>query len=409
MHEPIATSTLGQRLAWALNDVANSAFALVIITAFYALHFREIVVGDGDADALWGLGIAISTAVVAISSPIMGAIADRRGWRKRLLFIYTVVGAATTIVMGQVGAGMWIAGLLVLVVANAAFEGSLVFYDSLLPSLVPDDQLGRWSGYGWAAGYLGSIGCLLGANALRAEGGFAAVALLVGVWWLAFSAPLFRKVREPPAAPVGEGGPGVFRGLAITLRRIAARPHLARFFLAFFLYTNGITTTLVFAAPFAQQTLAFTSDDIVTMLLMVQVAGAVGAFALGFVADRIGHGRTITLTLVIWCALVVVIYFVREKAAFYACALTIGFVMGATQSASRAFLATAVSEGDASELFGFKAICGKSSAVLGPLVFGLTSTLTGDQRLALLAVGTFFVAGLFLMLRVDEREAKLGD
>lgn len=400
------SAPLRERLAWCLNDVANSAFALVVLTAFYALHFRGKVVGDGDADALWGLGISVSMLLVAVSSPMMGALADRRGWRKRLLLVYTAAGVAATFAMGYVGPGMVAAGLLLLVAGNAAFEGSLVFYDSLLPGLADSSTLGRWSGYGWAAGYLGSIACLLVAKELYEGGGFAPVSLLVGAWWLAFSLPLFLLVRER-VPPEGLPPEGVFRLLARTFRRVLQRPHLARFFLAYFLYNDGIATTIVFAAVFAEGTLGMDAGEIAMMLLVVQIAGAAGALSLGHLADRIGHARTISISLAVWCLLVPTAYFVDEKPTFFALAAGIGLVMGATQSASRAFLASVAGDAEAGELFGFKAVAGKFSAVLGPTVFGVTSTATGSQRTALLAVGLFFLAGLALMLRVDEREARL--
>ncbi|MGM0575458.1 MAG: MFS transporter [Myxococcota bacterium] len=404
------TPRLRERIAWAVNDVANSAFALVIVTAVYPLYFSGVVVPEdaptGRGDALWGYGISASMALVALSSPLMGALADHRRWRKHLLLAYTLVGGAATAGLGLVGPGMVGLGLLLLVVGNVAFEGSLVFYDALLPGVAPRERIGRWSGIGWASGYLGSLGCLFACVPLVEAERFDLVFALVGAWWVLWSLPLFLVVRD--RAPTLEpGGPSVWRRLAATFRRIRGNRHLSRFFVAFFLYNDGIATTIAFASLYASKTLGFGQSEIMMLLAAVQVSAAVGAFLLGFVADRIGHGRTISMTLVVWCGVVLSAYLVTEKSTFWAVAIAVGFVMGATQSASRGFLAAASATGESGELFGFKAVAGKFSAVLGPLVFGAVSEATGSQRLAVLAVGAFFVVGLLLMLRVDEDKARL--
>jgi UMF1 family MFS transporter len=408
MPATVAPATPRERIAWALNDVANSAFSLVIITAVFPLYFAGVIVGPdappGRADQLWGYGIAISMALVAVSSPLMGTVADRLGWRKQLLFAYTLVGALATASLAALSPGDIALGLALLIIANIAFEGSLVFYDALLPSVATPAQIGRWSGIGWASGYLGSIFCLGLAAVFAAQGRLTPVFFIVATWWLAFSLPLFALVRD--RAPRAAAAPAVFASLAATFRRIRQSPSLSRFFLAFFLYNDGIATTIAFAALYATTTLGFAQTEVLILLAVVQVSGAVGAFGFGLLADRIGHARTIVITLVIWCGVVVTAAFVTEKTTFWFVALAVGSVMGATQSASRGFLASVASAADAGELFGFKAVAGKFSAVLGPLIFGAVSRATGNQRYALLAVGLLFIAGTALMLTVDEHAAR---
>lgn len=406
---PPPTPALRERIAWALNDVANSAFALVIITAIFPLYFAGVVVGPdappGRADQLWGYGISTAMALVAISSPLMGTLADRRGWRKQLLLAYTLTGVAATAFMASLGPGQVALALVLLIIADVAFEGSLVFYDALLSSIAPPSQIGRWSGIGWAAGYLGSIVCLGAAAFFATSGDLPPVFFIVAGWWLLFSLPLFALVHDraprDPAVP-----PAVFASLLATFRRIRKSRSLSRFFLAFFLYNDGVATTIAFASLYASTTLHFDQTEILTLLAAVQVSGAVGAFSLGLLADRIGHARTIILTLLVWCGVILAAAFVTEKSTFWAVGLAVGFVMGATQSASRGFLAAVAEAGEAGELFGFKAVAGKFSAVLGPLIFGTVSRVTGNQRHALLAVGTLFVLGTLLMLTVDEEAAR---
>ena len=341
--------------------------------------------------------------VVAISSPLMGALADRKRWRKRLLFTYTILGVLATAACAYVGAGMWLAGLLTIAMANIAFEGSLVFYDSLLPGLTTQERLGRWSGFGWSAGYIGGMVCLILCLPLAKEQDFEAVFFLVAVWWLVFSIPLFWSVHE--RTPASASDKSVWMQFRDSLRRIRKNPDLFRFFLAFFLYNDGIATTVAFAAIYAKNELGFDMASTIKLLITVQLSAAVGSFCLGFVADRVGQVRTIIGTLFVWCALITAAYFVESATPFWFVAVGVGLVLGATQSCSRSFLAATVSEERAGEYFGFKAVAGKFSAMIGPLLFAFITYVTGSQRPAILSVGLLFVLGLILMFRVDEARA----
>ena len=397
---------LRAKLSWCAYDVANSAFSLVMVTAFLPVYFREAIAADlqpGHADALWGYTIALSMGIVAVTSPWMGALADRRGWKKRLLFAYIIVGVCATAAWMGVDPSRAMLGLALFVLANIAFEGSLVFYDALLVHLVNRPEVGRWSGYGWSMGYAGSLGCLALALLLIQAGEAIWVFALVAAWWLVWSIPLLLAVKEPRSSE--PSGQSTWTTLRLTFGAIRANRDLSRFFVAFFLFNDGIATTVAFAALYATQTLGFSAEETIVLIGAVQITGALGAFSLGFVADRVGHARTIVLTLVAWCGLVLAAYFVTTQQAFWWVALGVGLVMGGTQSASRGLLA-AVAQDHAGKLFGFKAVAGKFSAVLGPLLFGVVSQATGDQRLALLAVGIFFVIGLALMVTVDEERAR---
>ena len=409
--DPGQEAGTGERVAWCLYDVGNSAFSLLIITALYPLYFSNVVAADldqGHSDALWGSSISIAMALVAVTSPFMGALADRRRWRKTLVAVYMLIGVAATAMLTSVGPGMIATGLIVLVVADFAFEGSLVFYDALLPGIATQQTVGRWSGIGWGVGYLGSMVCLWACLPLVEAKSFGATFFVVAAWWFVFSLPmlLLTKDRVPPTAQ--DEHVGAWTRLAATWARVRSNRHLFRFFLAYFLYNDGIATTIAFAALYASHTLGFGPVQTLELLVVVQISAALGAFTIGLVTDRVGHARTIVATLVIWCGVIVAAYRVDSQDAFWGVAMAVGFVMGATQSASRGLLASVVPPEEAGELFGLKAVAGRFSAVLGPLVFGWVSHGTGSQRLALLSVGVFFLVGLVLMLGVDERRAREG-
>lgn len=296
-------SSFGRITSWALYDFANSAFPLVMTTAVYVLYFKRVVVGGADVgyqDMLWGWSISLSAILVAINAPWLGALADSRRWRRRMLAAATLIAAVATAILSQAGAGMVLFAMIAFIVANAAFEGSSVFYASLLPAVARPDQMGRVSGYGWALGYFGGLFCLVGTMGFALDGRVDLVCLCVAAWYLIFSLPTLLFVPEPAGST--EANEPVFRQLRNTLREIAGKAQLRRFFIGYFIYNDAIITIIAFSGAFAADELGFTQKEVILLVIAVQVTGAIGAATAGFVADRIGNARAIRLTLVIWLA-----------------------------------------------------------------------------------------------------------
>jgi UMF1 family MFS transporter len=279
----------------------------------------------------------------------------------------------------------------------------MVYYNAYLPDLAPPSYQGRVSAWGFAVGYTGSIVALLAAlpfvQAKNFGGAFLVAAALFGVF--ALPACIFL-----PAAPGGRMPPlqAVRAGLAELLgtsRRILARRDLRRFLGAYFVYEDGVNTVVAFSAIFAAQTLGFPMAQLITLYIVVQVSALLGAVAWAWPTDRLGPKRVVMLTLCQWTLVVVAAYFVQTQVQFYAVAVIAGTGLGAVQAASRTFLATLIPRGMEAELFGFYSLCGKSAAVLGPLVFGsISHAAGGNQRLGIVAVGLFFLLGLVLVSRV---------
>jgi UMF1 family MFS transporter len=287
-----------------------------------------------------------------------------------------------------------------------------VFYDAFLPGLAPQSKVGRISGYGFAMGYLGALAILLIVQATLADAADPAYLdsvrnsfLIAGAFFLLFSLPLFLWVPEPPAPSAGRGAylrEGIRRSWK-TLVAIVRQPELAplkKFLIAFFLYNDAIITVIAFAAIFAEETLGMTDADILVFFAIVQTSAILGSFLFGFVTDRIGPKRTILITLAGWLGIVVGAYFVETVAAFYAVALFAGAAIGSTQSSSRSMMALLTPPNREAEFFGFyDGLCGKASAVLGPLVYGAMSDAAGD-RVAVLSIGAFILAGMVLLKSV---------
>jgi len=405
--------------AWCMYDFANSCFTTVIVTAFYVLYFKEVVIPRGypreEGDFFWGLNVSLSMLFVALSSPILGAVADYSGSKKKFLRFYSLQCIIFTGLLFFVQEGDIIPGMLFFILANIGFEGGIVFYNAFLPEISTSENIGRISGYGWALGYFGGLTCLLLVLPL-VSGGFTPENLLncrlsfvvVALFFLIFSLPTFLFLKEravPKAPPAGQSYIRAgFLMLYDTFREIKRYRELLKFLLAFFLYNDAIATIIAFSAAFAQDTLHFTVRENIILIIVINITAAIGAFLFGFLVDRIGAKRTISVTLLIWIVVVITAYFAQTKAAFWIIANIAGTAIGSSQSASRSLIGSFSPKEKSAEFFGFEAVCGRFSAIIGPLVFGTVSSLTGNQRYAVLSIGFFFVIGLILLQRVNEQE-----
>jgi UMF1 family MFS transporter len=406
----------GRIFSWALFDFANTAFSVVVVTVIYSRYFTNHVAGG--QRWLWGLAVSLSMICAAAVSPPLGAVADFARSRKSFLLIFTLVAVACTALLALVQEGMIVAGILLFVLANIGFEGGLVFYDAFLPGITTRSSYGRVSGYGFAMGYLGALAILLLVMAVLPESSDPAYLervrltfVMAASFFLVFSLPLFLVVPEPPSA--GQRPPsllrsgfqraaGTFRALFIQRRH----PSVARFLLAFFLYNDGILTVIAFAAIFAETTLGMDDASIIAFFALVQTSAVAGSLGFGVLTDKIGPKRTITITLLLWIGISVAAYFVTSVGWFYGVAFAAGTAIGSSQSASRSLMALLTPPGHEAEYFGFyDGLCGKASAVVGPLVYGVLADLTGE-RLAALAIGLFFVVGLVLLQGVAEPERR---
>jgi len=401
-----------QVAAWALFDFANSAYPAVITTAIFGAYYANTIVGNegGLGDLWWGRAMSLSVLFVAISSPALGSVADRSGVRKKMLFVYTAICVLFVSLFVTIEPGMVVWGFLLAVLANIGFEGAMVFYNAYLPDLAPREKQGFVSGLGFGVGYAGSIAALLIAYPLLVRGHYDLTWLSVAAFFAIFSIPsllFLPKDRPGEMALLRAAYAGVvgFRGL---VGEVLRERELRRFLLAFFFYIDGVLTVIVVAGPYAENTLGFGATERILLFLVVQISALVGALGLAKPTDVWGPKRVITLTLLLWTFLTVLTYFIYSKSGFFVVAVLAGFGLGAVQAASRAMMAALIPRGKEAEMFGFYAFCGKSSSVLGPMVFGGVSyALAGNQRAAVLAVGAFFLIGLVLLQRVADPKAAI--
>jgi UMF1 family MFS transporter len=404
-------------------DVADSAFTTVIVTAVYPLYYGTIVVGNAHtADFLWGIAASVSEVAVAVLAPILGAIADFSGSRKKFLGACAVMIVIFTGLLAAVGPGMAGAGLTLFILANIGFSGGGVFIDSFLPGISNESNAGRISGLKWAMGYASGLFCLVLCLPLArniVENPTAAqlsrarmVPLVVAIYYAIAVIPTFLLLRDRHQAqplPPGDNYLTVgFRRLRGTLRNIRRYRELFKLLIAFLIYNDGIVTVIYFSARYAKETIGFTASEVSILFIAMNVVSAVGALAFGRLADRIGQKRTIIISLVIWIGAVVLAYFSYSKASFYLVATLAGIGIGSCQSVTRSLVSLFTPEQNSAEFFGFLGIAGKALAFLGPLVFGTISRIASSQRPAILSVGVFFLVGIFLLAFVDEEAGKAG-
>lgn len=390
---------------WTLFDFANTSFSIVVVTFLYAVYFKKVVAeGQPIGDLYWSLGTSIAMIITAIISPILGAIADYSAGKKRFLLFFTLLCVAATSSLFFVGSGNVFMGVVIFILANVGFEAGLVFYDAFLPEITEPKNYGRVSGYGFAMGYLGSLATLaiifpfIQAEMIKESFPVAALFFLI------FSLPLFIYLKDNRKKVVEHESYfkiGVTR-VWNTLSHLKNYKNLATFLLAYFFYIEGVNTIIFFSGNYASTTLGFSETELLIFFLTVQTTAIAGSVLLGIVADSIGQKKTIMITLVMWLLTVLIAFLVQDKNGFYVVGLIAGAAMGSSQSTSRSMMSKLTPPERKTEFFGFYSFFGKSSAVIGPLVFGLVSFISGDQRLAIISIGLFFVVGLLILTQVKD-------
>jgi UMF1 family MFS transporter len=397
--------------AWAMFDFANSVYPAVMTTAVFPVFYVSYVVGGegGEGEWWWGRALGLSALIVAMSAPLLGAIADRGGARKKLMLFYTLLCVVSVSMMTSLDAGMVMRGFVLFVFANVGFESALVFYNAYLPDIAPVEKQGWVSGLGFGVGYLGSAVGLMMAIPF-AQDRIELVWLLVAAFFLLFSLPAFiflppDRRGEMSIASAARWGVANFRSI---VREVWREKELRNFLIAFFFYIDGVLTIIAMAGVVATETFGFDQADTIVLFLIVQFSALAGAFALAKPTDRLGPKKVLNGVLLLWIVVGVSAFFIRDPRLFYGMAVIAGLGLGTTQAASRAFMSSLIPAGRESEMFGFYALCGKSSSIIGPQLFGFVTLMAvGNQRPAFLVLTAFFIIGLVLLQRVTDPKAAL--
>jgi len=403
--------------AWCMYDWGSSAFSTTIEAAVLPVYFEQVVaagLAGNLATVYWGYTNSIALLVTALLAPILGSIADYTAGKKRLLGIFAVIGILATALMVLIDSGDWLLAIVLFFFGSIGLGASYVFYDSLLPHVARDKDIDYVSSKGYALGYLGG-GILLAVNILMIQViwkgstlGPRLSFLTVAVWWAIFSIPLFRHVQEPAAHTAGiEKGthPVVagFRRIGQTFREIRKYRQLFLFLVAFWLYNDGIGTIIKMATIYGSE-IGIGMIDLIGALLLTQFVGIPFSLLFGKFSSKIGTKRSIMLGLGWYTLITIAGYAMSQAWHFWVLAFAVGMVQGGTQALSRSLFGLMAPKARSAEFFGFYDISSKFAGIAGPALFALVGQLTGSSRLSIIALIAFFIGGILMLTRVNEKE-----
>jgi len=411
-----------EQRAWAWYDWANSAYFTTVITAVFPSFYATYAAAGLEpaaATARFGAITTVSVAVVALTAPVLGALADYSGIKKRLLAIFMAIGVTSCAAMVLIGEGDIALASALFFIGNIGVSGSLVFYDSLLPHVARPEETDRVSAAGYALGYVGggilllfNLAWILQPQTFGFPSTTAAVKaafLSVAVWWVIFSVPLFRGVPEPTTrldADEVRDGPAIKAALVRllhTFREIRRYRQAFLFFLSMLLYQDGIQTIIRLAAVYGAE-IGIDQTSQIAAFVLVQFLGIPFSFLFGSLGARIGTKRAIFIAISIYAVATILGYFMTTVVHFFVLAALVATVQGGAQALSRALFSRMIPANKTSEFFGFFAVAERFATVLGPLVFTVSVALTGSSRTAVLGILLFFVAGAWVLSLVDEDE-----
>jgi UMF1 family MFS transporter len=427
---PRPVSTRRERIAWYMYDFGNSAYAAVVLLAIYSAYFQGEVVGGAQGSRLWGYAVGIAMLVVALTSPVLGTIADFSGSKKHFLFFYTTLCCLFTALLFFVGPGDVLTGMLFFILAEIGYRSAQVFYNALLPEIASDEDMGRVSGNGWAIGSAGGILCLVIVLALimfvKGEGVVNYAFLITAVYFALSATPVFLWIKEraqPQQLPPGDNYLTMgLKRLAKTFRDVRSYREYVKFMVAFLIYNDGIIMALDFAAILGAVLFGMEQQQLIVFMIIVQVTSIAGAYLFGLLADHVNPKQSLIVALFLMIAAAVWMYFNYSLIGFYLIGGLAGFALTGVQSVSRATVGLFAPRGQSAEFYGFFAIAGRTSSFIGPAIYGmlayraalwfqgrgLTTQLAEQQgqRFAILSIVAFLVVGLVLLLTVNVRRAR---
>ena len=395
-------------LAWSFYDFANQPFTTIIVTFIYSAFFVKVIAPNPQiGTAMWANAIAITAIIVAILSPILGAIADNSGYRKFFLISFTAICAVFSMLLYFPMAGDVFWALTLFIIANIAFEMGSVFCNAYLPDLSNKENSGSISGFAWGLGFVGGLLALFLSLFLFPdldEIGIRKINILVGIWFAIFSIPTFlflkdRKKEKLTKKHISDS----FATIRKTFNSISYYKQISQFLIARLFFNDGLITIFALGGIYAVGTINFTFEEVMLLGIVLNFAAGFGSFLFGYLEDKIGAKRVINISLIVLIIATFIAYFAPEtnfpKEMFWVAGVLIGLMVGPNQSCSRSLMAQLVPKEKQNEFFGFFALTGKGTSFLGPLLFGIITTYY-SQQMALWVVIILFVVGLLLFNRI---------
>ena len=399
-------------ISWSLFDFANQPFSTVIVTFIYGAFFTNYIVADEHLGTLlWSTGISVTAIVVSLFSPILGALADRGGYRKLFLIFFTWISAILSIILYFPDAGDIYFALIVFILANISFEISTVFCNSYLPDLADNGNIGKVSGFAWGLGFFGGLSLLFLSLYLFPDLNseeIKKINILVGLWFILFSIPTFLFLKDRKAEKLKKIHlVDSIESLKKTFREVIKYRTILKFLISRLFYNDGLITIFALGGIYAVETLDFNFEEVMILGIILNIAAGLGSFVFGFLEDKIGVKRVINISLYVLIIATLIAFISPEtnssKELFWFAGILIGLMIGPNQSCSRSLMSQLTPKEKQNEFFGFFALTGKATSFLGPLIFGFITNFY-SQQLALWVVIVFFLIGLFLFNRIDFNE-----
>ena len=401
---------------WAMYDFANSGYTTVVITAVFAAYFVGGIAKGADwATFAWTAALSVSYAIVMLTMPSLGAYADMRAAKKKLLAIFTIGCVLSTAALAFAGPGSVVLAFVLIVVSNTFFSYGESMTASFLPELAKPEGMGKVSGWGWSFGYFGgmlALGICLGyviwagKRGIKADTFVPVTMLITAVIYGAAAVVTFKLLKEravPNPSALGQSGiEASFGQLKKTFQQAKRYPDFMWLLLCAVFYQGGVAVAITLAAIYAEQVIGFVQQETMVLIFLLNLAAAAGAFGLGYLQDRIGHKQALALTLVGWALTCVIAALTTSKGMFWYAAALAGLCMGSSQSAGRATAGMLAPPKQTAEFFGLWTFATRLASIVGPLTYGaITWATSGNQRIAIASTAVLFVVGLLVLQKID--------
>src|SRR3989344_846195 len=390
-----------QVISWGLVDFGNSAFSLLILSFVFPIYFKEVIAAGRAGDFWWGFAVSVSVLIAGVLSPIIGAMADYDTKRKAKFILFSILSIIGTAALYFTGEGMLLFAIFLFILTTIFFEIAQTLYDSFLVQISNEKNAGRISGFAWGLGYLGGAIALLLFAPLFSKGYSAGLENsykltfpLTALFFFIFALPCFFFIKEQGVNIKGSFLKLVRTGIRntyTTIKEIKKYKKIAFFLLGFYLLADALVTLFAFIPIYAKTTLGLNFSEIAVLLLIVYLIGFPSTILFGWLSDKKGQRNILLSTLVMWCLIVVLIAASKSKISFYVASVLTGLAIGSSQSIARSWYSQIIPKEKRSEFFGFNGFASKVAATTGPLVFGIISTLTSNQRIAMLSLIPYFI------------------
>lgn len=403
--------------SWVMYDWANSAYSMAITSTILPLYFKMVFANNGGSSSIstayWGYANSIGTLLVAVMSPILGTIADYKGYKMRLFNLFFIVGIAFTALLAAVPDSYWLLLLIFYVINSIGFSGSCIFYDAFLVDITTEDRMDMVSSMGFGMGYIGStipfIVCM--AIVILAQFKILPISvpaackisfIITALWWAVFTMPMLKKVKQIHGIDI-EPNPvkNSFLRLENTFKNVRLHKKLFLFLLAYFFYIDGVNTIITMATSYGSD-LGISATSLLIILLLTQFVAFPFSIIFGRLAEKYKGKTMLYVGIIIYSIICIYAYFIRTTLDFWILAMLVGTSQGGIQALSRSYFGKLIPKENANEFFGFYNIFGKFAAILGPFLVGIVTQITGKTNYGVLSIILLFIIGGIVLIKVPD-------